>query len=164
MPPTSRPTSRTERKPDAPKGDKDNAQRERKSSEKRRTPADKKLAANIANMYQGAGAAVAGLGMARQDIGLVGSGSALIEQSEAISEAWLDLCDSNPKVKQVLIRMTEVSSVGVLVGLHVSVAIPVLVTRGIIPEQFASAAQQAATANAAAAAANANGGNPNSSN
>jgi hypothetical protein len=103
---------------------------------KPRTPADKKLQAAIVGTYQGIGAGGIGIGMRLGDPGLQGTGLALIESADAISEAWMELADTNPKVKQFLKRATEVSTVGTLVALHLAAAMPLLISRGVIPDGF----------------------------
>lgn len=98
-----------------------------------RTPADRKLAASVAEMYTMMGMMVGGIGDIKQDPGLSGTGLALVGNSEAIAETWMDLADKNPKVKAALKNITEVSAVGAVVGIHVSCAMPLLISRGVVP-------------------------------
>lgn len=121
-----------------------------KSDGKRRTPNDRKLGESVEGLYQVIGASLTGIGLRVNDAGLANAGVATIERAEVISEAWLDLADSNPKVKSALLKLTEVSSVGVLVGLHLTIALPILIDRKIVPDSMA----------AHMATANGNGSNP----
>lgn len=116
---------------------------------KKRTPTDKKLAAELASTYQGIGLAVMGVGNLRQDPGVIATGVAVVEHAEQASEAWLDLADQNPKVKAALKRFTEASAVGSLVMVHASMLIPLAASRGIIPGPLAAAAAAASNGGAA---------------
>ena len=106
---------------------------------KRRTPTDRKLAAELTSTYQGIGLAVSGIGVARSDTGLMGTGAAMVNNAEHASEAWLDLADQNPRVKAALVKFTEASAIGSLVAVHLSMAVPLLASRGVIPDQFVAA-------------------------
>ena len=106
----------------------------------KRTPADKKLAASIAGTYQAIGMGIIGIGMARNDGGLAGTGTATVNNAEQIAEAWLDLADKNPSVKKALKKFTEISATGTLVGLHITLLIPLLIDRQVIPEPMADMA------------------------
>lgn len=106
---------------------------------RKRTPADKKLAAQIAGLYQMAGATIAGVGMRTGDEGITAAGVQTITISEPLADAWLDLADANPSVKRVLKKLTEASAAGIVVSLHITILVPVLISRGILPEQFAVA-------------------------
>lgn len=117
--------SRTTPKDDAPKP---------------RTPADRKLAASVAGGYQTIGALITGIGFRIEDSGLVGTGTATINNSEMLAEAWMDLADKNPKVKDTLKRLTEVTTVGVLVSLHLATLMPLLIDRGVVPPGVAAMA------------------------
>lgn len=101
-----------------------------------RTPADRKLSASIAEMYIMLGMVVGGLGDVKQDVGLATTGQALAINSEAIAETWMDLAERNAKVKATLKSLTEVSAVGALVGIHVTCAMPLLASRGVVPAAF----------------------------
>lgn len=102
----------------------------------KRTPADRKLAASVAGTYQAIGMGMIGIGMRIEDAGLVGTGTATVNGSEQIAEAWLDLADKNPQVKKALKKFTEVSAAGTLIGLHITLLIPILIDRKVIPEPF----------------------------
>lgn len=107
---------------------------------KQRTPADRKLAASVAGGYQTIGALITGIGFRIEDQGLVGTGAATINNSEMLAEAWMDLADKNPKVKDTLRRLTEVTTVGVLVSLHLATLMPLLIDRGVVPPGVAAMA------------------------
>lgn len=109
------------------------------SKPKTRTPSDRKLAEAVAGLYQVGGSLALGIGLRLEDQGIAASGVKTVEMAEPIAEAWLDLADKNPKVKNALLKMTEVSSLGVLVGMHVTMLVPLLVDRGIVPDTIAAA-------------------------
>jgi hypothetical protein len=94
---------------------------------------DAKLQESIVDLYAQGGLLIAGVGMARADEGITSVGVGLANGSQAIGEAWMDLADKNPKVKAALLKFTEVSSVGVLVSLHVAVVLPFMADRGMVP-------------------------------
>lgn len=96
-----------------------------------RSPQDRKLAASIAEMYQAAGMIGYGIAQQKQDQGLGQTSANIMENSEAIAEAWMDLADKNPKIKAALKSITEVSAIGAVVGLHVTCVLPFLASRGI---------------------------------
>lgn len=108
----------------------------------RRTPADRKLASSVAEMYTMMGMVIAGIGEVKQDPGVHGTGVALMSQGEAIAETWMDLADKNPKVKNALKTFTEVSAVGAVVGIHVTCAMPLLASRGVVPAFMMGAATE----------------------
>jgi hypothetical protein len=107
-----------------------------------RTPADRKLAASIAEMYQMLGMVGMGVATTKQDQGIAGTSAAVLQNSEAIAEAWMDLADKNPKVKAALKSITEVSAIGAVVGLHVTCALPFLADRGVGGPIIANMAEQ----------------------
>jgi hypothetical protein len=98
---------------------------------RQRAPNDRKLALSLAETYQTIGAVGFGFAQVKQDEGLAHTSARVIENAEAIAEAWMDLADKNPKVKSALKGLTEVSSIGVLAGLHFTCALPFLISRGI---------------------------------
>lgn len=97
------------------------------------TTKDAKLQESITDLYAQGGLILAGVGMAREDVGIQSVGIGMANGSQAIGEAWMDLADKNPKVKAALVKFTEVSSVGVLVSLHVAIVLPFMADRGMIP-------------------------------
>jgi hypothetical protein len=100
---------------------------------KRRTPTDKKLASSIAGTYQAVGVTLIGFGQHKDDKGLVFTGIKVCESAEPIADAWLDLADQNPAVKKALKKFTEVTAAGTLIGMHVSMILPLLADRNIVP-------------------------------
>lgn len=115
---------------------------------KNRSPADKKLQVSIAQGYGYIGMALMGIGTRFKDSGLANTGVATINGAEAVSEAWMNAADSNPKVKQFLMQATQVGTIGALVGCHVAMAMPLLIDRGVIPVEVAAmAASEAADMN-----------------
>lgn len=101
------------------------------------TPDEKKLAISIASGYGAIGMGVVGLGMRMGDLGLQGTGLEIVNQADAVSSAWVDLSRKNPKVKAYLKKITEVSAAGVVIGIHVSMLIPILASRGVLPAGMA---------------------------
>lgn len=120
---------------------------------KTRTAADKKLGVSVAGFYQTAGLGLLAMGMNREDAGLAGTGTALIENAETVAEAWLDLADQNPAVKRALVKFTQVSAAGTLVTMHGMMLLPLLADRGVIPPMVAAtmAGQAQQNGNGAAA-------------
>lgn len=111
------------------------------------TPAEKKLAEAISQMYQMAGGIALGIGFRIADQGLVGTGAKTLEMADAISVAWIDLSRRNPAVKKWLQRVTEMGSTSVLVGMHVAIIVPLLIDRGVIPASMVAFAGGMPTAN-----------------
>lgn len=110
------------------------------TADKKRTPADKKLGAELASAYQGIGLAVIGIGISREDNGVRDTGVSMVNHAEQAAEAWLDLADQNPAVKRALKKFTEASAIGSLVVVHLSMAAPLLADRGVIPAPLAAMA------------------------
>jgi hypothetical protein len=128
-----RPPKVEEPTPRAPRETQAQAQESPQPTPAKLTPDEKKLAASISQVYQAVGAGCIGLGLRFQDEGLQGTGAQTFEMADALSVAWIDLARKNPKVKVWLKKVTEVSSVGVLVGMHLTILVPLLSSRGILP-------------------------------
>jgi len=105
--------------------------------DKVRSAEDRKLQTELTGIYQGIGVAVGGIGVAREDQGLMGTGAMFAANAEAASSAWLDYADQNPAVKRALKKFTEASAVGSLVAVHVVMLAPLLIDRGVIPASVA---------------------------
>lgn len=104
---------------------------------------DRKVQESLAASYQMFGGVLTSAGMVRSDNGLVQTGVVVIERSEMLAEAWMDLADTNPAIKVALRRFTEGSAVGGLILLHLTCAMPLLVDRGVIPPTAAAFAMGA---------------------
>lgn len=124
---------RAERTPRTSRAAKSAAAKPVTDAPKQRSPQDRKLEAAVTELYQGLGLVGMGLGAPRNDAGIVGTSMACMEQAPAIAAAWMDLADRSPSVKAALKRLTEVSAMGTLVGLHVALAMPLLQDRGVVP-------------------------------
>jgi hypothetical protein len=105
------------------------------------TPDERKLAAAIAQSYGMLGMGIVGVGLRIGDEGITGSGAVTVDMADSIAVAWIDLARKNPKVKAYLKKLTEASSVAVLVGMHVAILAPLLASRGVIPTSMAEAMQ-----------------------
>lgn len=97
------------------------------------TPDERKLATSIATTYQMVGGAVVGLGFQFKDPGLQGTGIRVMEMSQETALAWVALSRKNATVKAWLKRITEASAAGAVVSMHVTMLIPLLASRGVLP-------------------------------
>lgn len=118
---------------------------------RRPTPKESKLAESLTGTYAMTGGLLIGVGMARDDTGIVATGNAMVTNAEVAAEAWLDVARANPKVMAALVKFSEGSAVAGLISVHLSMAFPFLADRGIVPAALAGNA-----------AANTNGGNGSS--
>lgn len=133
-----------------PKATDDSTQELPPITPKRRSGNDKKLADALTKGYQTIGIAAMGIGARKGDNGIAGTGLAMVESAEAAADAWMELADKNPKVKIALQRITEVTAVGVLAGIHVGIMFPLLVDRGVVPPTIVSMMGDMMTADDAA--------------
>lgn len=101
------------------------------------SPADKRLHASLCTGYEGIGGVVIAIGNAKNDDGLKGVGLKCVNNADRAADAWIELAAENPKIKAMLLRFTETSKVGVLVGIHVAMFVPLLADRGIVPPEAA---------------------------
>lgn len=99
---------------------------------------DDQLRESLTTNYQMVGMLVIGIGMPREDPGLIGMGTQMVNRSDAVADAWLELAEKNPKVKAALRRFSEGSAAATLIGVHLSMAAPLLASRGIVPEGLAA--------------------------
>lgn len=60
-------------------------------------------------------------------------GQYVMDQSDAMADAWMEVAESNPKVMGFLTRFTEGAGIGTLVMAHIMLAAPLLARRGIVP-------------------------------
>lgn len=100
---------------------------------RRRSPNDRKLRDALTNTYQTVGTIVAGIGQSNQDAGLAAFGVNVANRADEAADAWMELADQNPGVKAALARFAEGSAVANLIGVHVSMAFPLLAARGLLP-------------------------------
>lgn len=120
---------------------------------------DRKLHAAVSRFYSTLGMGMAGFASMSGDVGLAASGVNITSQAEATADAWVELAQANPRVKQALQGFVQGSTMANLIGCHVAMVVPVLATRGVIPGEVATmflsdeakqAAQQMAQAQQAA--------------
>lgn len=109
---------------------------------RRRSPSDRKLREALTNTYQTIGTVVAGIGNNSDDPALLAFGVNVANKADDAADAWMELADQNPGVKAALARFAEGSAVANLIGVHVSMAFPLLVARGLIPGFVAQTAPQ----------------------
>lgn len=99
-----------------------------------RRTTDDKVRESLTGTYQMLGGTLASIGMVKQDSGLAGTGVAFINSAETLTDAWMDLAEQNPAVKAALRRFTEGSSLGTLIVAHGACMVPLLASRGVIPD------------------------------
>lgn len=92
---------------------------------KRTTPKDRQLRDGIASIYTMAamGATFAGDPMVGQIIS---------DHADRAADAWLDLAQKDAKVRKLLEKLTTGSAWGDVAMVHISMAIPILATRGLL--------------------------------
>lgn len=122
------------------------APRPKTSGKESRRGQDKKLQVALQGLYETSGVLLTGFGFQREDDGVIGMGLQVTQLAEQTSLAWMDLADQNPKIKAVLLRVTETSALATVVTLHIGMALPLLVSRQIIPANIAQGMASAATA------------------
>lgn len=96
----------------------------------------RKLKEALERFYATIGGGVATAGMFTGNIGMVASGTNIATRSDEVSEAWMELADTNPKVKKFLESFMEGSSVANLVAAHLSMVVPLIAAQGIVPAQM----------------------------
>jgi hypothetical protein len=116
---------------------------------RRRVGSDRKLRDALTNTYQTVGTVVAGIGHSHEDAPLTAFGVNVANHAEDAADAWMELADQNPGVKAALARFAEGSAVANLIGVHVSMAFPLLVARGLVPGFVAQTAPPAPDQNGA---------------
>lgn len=104
---------------------------------RRRTAQDNAAREALVGIYTMGGAALAASAVAREDHPLAAAGMNVIGNAERVADAWMDLADRNPRIRAMLHKLSEGSAIGTLVGLHVSMAMPVLAAKGLVPPQVA---------------------------
>lgn len=103
-----------------------------------RSPSDRKLEASINTVYEGLGMGVTAIGLQLGDNGIMGTGIKVTESSGMVASAWMDVAEQNKKVKDALVKFTEASRVGTLIGCHLAMMLPILVDRGVVPGAVAA--------------------------
>lgn len=128
----------------------------------------KQLRDNLERFYATVGGGVATAGVLRGDVGLVASGTNIGTKAAETADAWLELADTNPRIKRFLEAFMEGSAIANLVAAHLSMIVPIVASQGLVPEQVGvmflsdeakQTANQFAAAQAAAAAATNGGAN-----
>lgn len=114
------------RKPRNTPPPKSNGTSSKESTTLKRSPADKKLQAQLSATYQtiGVGIGTVGIQLRRPNVQLCGE--SFISNGDAIASEWMRAADTNPKVKDALKRFTQTSALGGLIGLHLSCLLPIL--------------------------------------
>lgn len=100
------------------------------------TPDERKLAASISGTYSMMGTGLIGIGMRMDDAGIAGSGVSMVNMAEETAAAWIELSRKNPKVKAYLKKITEAGASAVVIGMHIAMFMPLLASRGILPESM----------------------------
>lgn len=103
--------------------------------------ADRKLADDLTAIYVAISMALDAVASIKDDPGLKQTAELLAAKSGAISEAWLELANTNPAVKRALKNLTAGTMVGGLALLHGICLVPLLADRGIVPPYIAIMAQ-----------------------
>lgn len=101
------------------------------------TPDEKKLAASISMGYQTMGMGMVALSFQLNDRGINGVGDRMVTMADSTAAAWVELGRKNPTVKAYLKKITEVSAAGTVIGIHLTMFIPLLVNRGVLPANLA---------------------------
>jgi hypothetical protein len=165
---------RGEAKPSAkapPAGPSD-AARDATPEPKRRSPADRKLSENLSKFYGLLGVGMAGIGNATGNVGLVASGVNVASKAEDAAEAWMAMADNSPAVRKALEGFATGSTFAGVIGIHVAMLAPAVVTlrddtpqgvQALVYEACLSDEAKAAAQmfGAAQAAQNGNGVSPN---
>jgi hypothetical protein len=100
----------------------------------KRSPADKKLQAQLSATYQTIGLAIGTVGIQLGKSNIQLSGESFATNGDAIAAEWMRVADTNPKVKEALKRITQTSALGGLVGLHLSCLFPIIIP--LLPPQL----------------------------
>lgn len=69
----------------------------------------------------------------------------VMDKSDDLADAWMDLAENNPKVRTYLQRFTEGSGVGTIIMAHAMMVAPLLAKRGIIPAPIGVSALASST-------------------
>jgi hypothetical protein len=94
---------------------------------------DKKLHASLVRMYSMMGVGMTGFGQARGDIGLATAGVNVMSNASETADAWIELAQQNPRVRQALNGLVTGGAMANLIGSHVAIVAPILAARGAIP-------------------------------
>jgi hypothetical protein len=101
-----------------------------------RKSANDKLRDRLAEFYAGIGGIISTAAMFRGDPNLVAAGTNIGVKSEELADLWLELADTNPKVKQFLESFVEGSSLAGIIIAHVGIILPFLSAQQVIPVQL----------------------------
>lgn len=121
---------------------------------KRRSPTDRKLAENLSQFYGLLGVGMAGIGNATGNVGLVASGVNVASKAEDAAESWLALADNSPGVRKALEGFAAGSTFAGVIGIHVAMIAPAVVTmRQDTPQDVQALVYEACLSDEAKAAA-----------
>lgn len=94
--------------------------------EPKRSPKDRKLAANLAQFYGLIGVGLSGVGQATNNMALAVAGVNIAARGEATAETWLDVAERSIAVRRALEGFTEGSAWAGLIGAHAVMVAPIL--------------------------------------
>lgn len=68
------------------------------------------------------------------------AGALFVARSDELAQTWIDLAETNPKVKKALQKLVEAGGWGGVVIAHGMLLMPVLANRGLFPDHVAGPA------------------------
>lgn len=125
---------------------------------------DAKLHGALVQFYGTVGMGMHALATMRGDVGMVAASVNIVASAEDTANAWVELAQNNAQVRKMLEGFIQGSAVATLVGCHVTMIVPVLSARKMVPPEVGNMmlkpeAREAASQYAAAAAAAQTNGN-----
>lgn len=97
---------------------------------KRAAPGSRKLQEQLAELYVSIGTMVV------TPVDPL-AGALFVARSDELAQTWVDLAETNPKVKKALLKLVEAGGWGGVVIAHGMLLFPVLVNRGLFPDHVA---------------------------
>lgn len=101
---------------------------------RKRTPSQRKLKDDIAQVYGAIGLALLASGDAE-------SGQAFLTNAEPLADAWIDLAEKDANVKRVLERLTTGSAWSAVIAGHIGLFLPILASKGWLPKALQGPAE-----------------------
>ena len=105
---------------------------------KKSTTRNDRLRDDLSQMYSMFGIGVAGLGAGIGDNGIAGVGMAMLSTADDAADAWMELAERNPKVRERLEQLTSASALGGIIAVHFTMLTPLLVDRKVFPSAMAA--------------------------
>jgi hypothetical protein len=99
---------------------------------------DRKLHEALTRMYTSVGIGMQGVAMMRGDGGLAIAAVNITSVASDTADAWMELAQQNPRVRATLEGLVQGSAVATLAACHVSMVVPVLASRGVVPGELAN--------------------------